>query len=243
MSLGESEIHVWRAELDAPAAAHDRLKRHLSPDELARASRFVFEEHRRRFVAARGILRDVLARYLGCTPAALQFRYGRRGKPEVDSGGLDLRFNLSHSGGVAVVAVARGREVGIDVERIRPEAATDAIARRFFSPREVEALAALPPKERLEAFFRCWTRKEAYIKARGEGLRIPLSSFDVSVGREAALLAVRGAPEESSRWTLAELQPGPSYAGALAYEGDELTLTFWDWAPGTLPAPDASGTA
>ena len=229
MSLEESEIHVWRAELDAPAWVQERLRRYLSSDELARAAKFLFEPHRRRFVAARGILRDVLARYLGCIPAALQFRYGPHGKPEVDSAGLDLRFNLSHAGDVALVAVARGREVGIDVERIRPEAATDAIARRFFSPREVEALAALTPAERLEAFFRCWTRKEAYIKARGEGLRIPLSSFDVSIGREPALLAMRGAPEEGARWTLAGLQPGPGYVGALAYEGDAPALTFWEW--------------
>lgn len=234
LTLDENEVHVWRASLDLTASRIQSLERTLSPDECGRAGRFHFERDRRRFIVAHGLLRAILARYLGTEPGQLQFRYDPHGKPAlaVDSGGGGLRFNLSHSHRVALYAVARGREVGIDVERIRTAVDVEQIAERFFSPREVAALRVLPPEVRTEAFFTCWTRKEAYVKARGKGLALPLDQFAVSLtpGEPAALLSVRGMLQETSRWSLRALAPGPGYVAALAVEGHSRRLRCWQWA-------------
>jgi len=235
-ALGRADVHVWRTALDRPADAVAALAETLSGDERDRAARFHFERDRRRFTAARGGLRALLAAYLGVTPAAVAFEYGAHGKPRVAEApaGGDLRFNVSHSAGVALYAVARGREVGVDVEGHREDFATAEIAERFFSPAERRALSALPPERRCEAFFACWSRKEAYIKARGLGLSLALDAFDVSLapGEPAALLATRDDPAERDRWSLRALDPGPGLAGAIAAEGRDWTLSCWRWEEG-----------
>jgi 4'-phosphopantetheinyl transferase len=209
------------------------LEQTLSEDERERARRLRFERDRRRFVVARGTLRGLLARYTALDPAALRFQYGRRGKPALaaELNATGLRFNLSHSHELALYAVARGRELGIDVEQRRPDRAEAGIAERFFSPRELEALRALPTERWTEAFFTCWTRKEAYIKAKGAGFGIALDQFDVTVapGQPAVLLATRQDPPDAARWSLHDLHPGDGYAGALAMEGDARILRYWQW--------------
>ena len=225
---------MWRASLDMAAAPLQTLKHALSPDECRRAERYRFALDCDRFIARRGLLRAILARYLHGGPDRLRFCYGAHGKPAlVDSRGKPpLRFNVSHSGGLALYAVACDREVGIDLERVRPDVYDGEIAERFFSSREVASLRALPATAQVEAFFRCWTRKEAYVKARGEGLSIPLDQFDVSLapGEPAALVNVSGEPREPSRWSLHSVSPAPDYAGALAAEGQPVGVVCWQWS-------------
>jgi len=227
---GDDDVHVWRAGLDVTPERARALGATLSPDERARADRFRFEWDRGRSIAARGALRAILARYLDADPRALIFQYNPHGKPALAGVyGDALRFNLSHAGGLALYAVARGREVGIDVERIADDVEIDALAARFFAPEETRGLAALPPEARRGAFFRCWTRKEAYVKARGLGLALPLDLFAVSVAPgEPARLS--WAPEgDPARWSLRDLDPDPGYAAALAVEGDPARVLLWQW--------------
>jgi len=222
-------LHVWRIDLNREDGELAALRATLSEDELARAARFRFEWLRRRFIAARGALRNILAAYLGADAAALRFTYSAYGKPSL--AGASLRFNLSHSNELALVAVAAGCEVGVDVEFMRPDTAGSRIAERFFSPREVEALRALPPAEQLQGFFNCWTRKEAFIKAVGQGLSYPLDAFDVTLapGEPAAVLAIRGDAALARRWTLQALSPGEGYAGAAAVEAKIHRVSCWEW--------------
>lgn len=239
-ALGRAEVHVWRAALDLEPARVAVFAETLSPDERDRAARFHFDRDRVRFTVARGVLRAVLGGYLGLPAAALAFDYGAHGKPSLAAAvaraprgapGADLRFNVSHSAGVALCAVTRGREVGVDVEGLRADFATDEIAERFFSPAERAALRTLPPEARCAAFFACWTRKEAYIKARGLGLSLALDAFDVSLapGEPAALLATRDEPGATDRWLLRALDPGPGLAGAVVAEDRDWTLHCWTW--------------
>src|SRR5262249_48848883 len=209
----------------------------LTSDEQRRAERFYFPQDRQHFIAGRGILRVVLGKYLGREPHQLQFDYNLHGKPKL-IGEKRLRFNLSHSHGLALYAVTWEREVGVDIEHVRPDFAGEAIAERFFSPNETAVLRSLPDHLRVAAFFNCWTRKEAYIKARGKGLAIPLDQFDVSLapGEPAALLADRAAPPESQRWAMCCLAPGPGYAGAVAVEGHDWRLWCGHWPDETSSA-------
>ena len=228
------EVHVWRAALLRPASEVEALRALLSADELGRADRFRFGRDRSNFVAARGILRTILGRYLRQTPSLLLFDYNQYGKPALrGAGGADaLRFSVAHSGDIALYAVARGREVGIDIERVREGVACEEIAGNFFSHREVEMLRELPAGQRTEGFFNCWTRKEAFVKALGEGLSFPLSQFDVSLapGEPATLLSVRGGDEcGASGWSLRELTPGFGCVAAVAVEGDGWRLGCWQW--------------
>ncbi len=175
-----------------------------------------------------------MGRYAGREPSAIAFRYGGWGKPGLDEArdGDGLQFNLSHSGDLALLAVARGRRLGIDVEAVRPMADAGPIAARFFSPRECERFRRLPESEQLAAFFRCWTRKEAYMKATGAGMSMPLDQFDVTLspGEPPALLRVEGLPDEPSRWSYRDLDPGPGYLAALAVEGTGWRLRGFDLA-------------
>lgn len=233
-ALHPDEIHVWHASLEMPDAALAPAQATLDQHELARAERLRSPHDRRRFVAAHGALRAILAGYLGGQPNALRFQNGPRGKPHL----LDepsLRFNLSHSGECALVAVAWEREVGIDIEQIRPERAGMAIAERFFSPYEAAILRGLPDGERIAAFFRCWTRKESYIKARGDGFGLPLDAFDVALapGEPPALLRTRHDPDDAARWTLRDVPVGDDYGAALAVQGSgwRLILRRWRTSP------------
>ena len=235
--MTRSDVSVWIARLDVPPRDVEEFSRTLSDDERARARRFAFEHLRRRFVVGRGLLRRLLGRCAGVAPERLDFSYGQYGKPALagPSSALPLRFNLSHCEDLTLYAVTVGREVGIDVERIRPDFATLDIAARFFSSGEVAVLRAISdPIARVRAFFACWTRKEAYIKARGEGLSFPLHRFRVSLegGAPAALLDVSDDPGEASRWRLEALDPGSAFAGALAVEGQGWRLSCRQWPEG-----------
>ena len=235
--LGPAVVHVWRLPLAVPADRECRLERLLSVHEPARADRFAFPDLRRRFVVGRGALRSILAPYTGVPAAALRFRYGPRGKPALDGPSRpgSVRFNLSNSHELALVAVARGRELGVDVEWTgRTLSDAEHIAERFFSPAERAALRALPAALRLDGFYACWTRKEAFIKALGDGLALPLDAFDVSLapGAPAALLAGRGPAADVARWELHALDAGPDYAAALVVEGRGCRVLTRGW-PGT----------
>jgi 4'-phosphopantetheinyl transferase len=229
LTVSRGEVHVWRASLDVTPRRRTSLLATLSSDERARADRFHFERDRHHFITGRGLLRAILARYLETAPAALQFHYDAHGKPRLAGAFPDrLRFNVSHSHGLALYAVSVDRELGVDLERIEPRLET-GIAERFFSPREVATLRALPTHAQRDAFFACWTRKEAYVKARGEGLTLCLDQFEVSLspGEPAALLRTAGDPDEARRWSLEELAPEPGYAAALAVEGRDWGLRCW----------------
>jgi len=233
LRLEEGEVHVWRATLARPPAELARLSPLLDDEERSRAGRFRFPVHRDRFVAGRGVQRQILARYLGADPAALRWRLASHGKPGLDGfeAAGDLRFNVSNAEDGLLVAVARGRELGVDLERLRPMPDGRDIARRFFSAPENEVFDAIPAEGRDLAFFTCWTRKEAFIKAVGEGLSMPLDRFDVTLapGEPARLLRTRGDPAEANRWTLRELDAGPEWVAALAVEGGGWTLRLFDW--------------
>lgn len=194
----------------------------LAPDEVERARRLAFEADRRRFVGSRIALRRILAGCLGVAPRKIELRAAPFGKPHLDPElhGSALRFNVSHSGDLALVAVGREVEVGVDVELRRPTPDLEGLAGRHFSPGERAAIAALPPARRLEAFFDYWTLKEAYLKACGDGLNRRLDAFDVALDHDLPprLLEVRDRPGDEQRWTLARLRPAAGYAAALAAE-------------------------
>ncbi len=233
LTLESDEVHVWRATLDGSPSRVTRLNQMLVPEEREKADRFHFPKDRNRFIVARGFTRSILSGYLELDPGELQFKCNPYGKPALLTAraGVPLRFNISHSHGLGLCAVTHGREVGVDLERIRPEVATEQIAERYFSPREVAALRTLPLTAQPQAFFDCWTRKEAYIKARGEGLSLPLNMFSVTLApaEPARLLEVRADPGEVSRWILRELLPAPGYAAAIAVEGTSMRLRCWQW--------------
>jgi 4'-phosphopantetheinyl transferase len=231
--LTGGEVHVWRANLHCEEAALHRFAATLASDEMARANRFYFQRDRNSHIAARGILRELLGQYLNRSPSELVFDYGSFGKPSLrpDTPEPFVQFNVSHSHGLALLAFATGRQLGVDVERIRPDIAAEEIAERYFSPIEVAELNALPPSLRAEGFFLCWTRKEAYVKARGEGLQIPLKSFHVSV-TPSHLERLHSA--DSNRWSLHSLRPSPDSVGAVVAEGQNSHLLCYDWSHSTI---------
>jgi 4'-phosphopantetheinyl transferase len=220
--LAPGEAHVLSVTLGAAAGVVERLRRHLADDEVARAARFRFEPDRERFTIARGVLREVLAAHLDVPPAGLAFRTGAHGKPALagPAAGDWLRFNVSHSGDIVLVALARARAVGVDVERVRADIADVELARRFFSAREQAALAGLPEDGRRALFFRIWTCKEAFVKATGDGVSRPLRDFDVVDDAGDVALRTDVAPPEARRFTLAALPAPAGYAAAVAVEVD-----------------------
>lgn len=227
---------MWRAALSQSPYAMAALTRLLSPGERARAGRYRFEDDGHRSVIAHGLLRLLLAQCLEQPPACLSFESGEFGKPALAATvGSDRsaapHFNISHSGDWILIALAMDRPVGIDVECLRMDMACETIAARFFSPRERQALASLPAEQRTAAFFECWTRKEAYLKARGDGLTLALDGFDVSLlpGRQPRLLATRHDPEDVTRWRMANVHPGPGHAAAVVARGFGWRLRCWHW--------------
>ncbi len=216
-------VDLWCIELDRPEAEVHALAANLGPDEQARAGRFVARQHRHRFRVARGMLRRILSAYCAVAPEALEFRYGAHGKPELDRPGAP-HFNLSHSGKYAMLAVTDTGPVGVDIELARPLRDMQAVARRFFSAAECEVFFALTPRAQRSAFYRCWTRKEAYIKALGTGLFTPLESFDVSLaaGQPARLLAIGGDAGAAAEWTLLDPGAPAGYAAALAVHARDV---------------------
>ena len=226
--LAASEVHVWTASLDVAPLQTDALAELLSPEERERAARFFADRDRRRFVVGRGILRITLGRYTGIAPEALQFRYGRHGKPLLAAGARwhDLNFNVSHSKDTILYAVALKRHVGIDIEHVRPDIETDEVAARFFSVREAAALRALPAEQRVRAFFRIWTRKEAFLKGKDDGLSVSLGDFDVSCDENARFLS---SSMRASGWYLRDLSATDCQVAAIAVEGTDWVLRRWEW--------------
>jgi 4'-phosphopantetheinyl transferase len=216
--LKSDEIHLWHAEISAIDVEELASRKLLSEDEIARMRRFHFDKDRKNFLFCRSMLRILLASYLGLSPAELRFAYSAHGKPNLAEPSGNLQFNLSHSAGAVLFAFCTERRIGVDVERVRRDLNVQEIASRFFSDAENRALRQCPDAH--EAFFRCWTRKEAFVKARGEGLSCPLETFDVSVAdeEEQVSLTTRPDPCEAERWQVRSLNSFPGYAAALAVE-------------------------
>ncbi len=231
MDLSNDHIHVWVASLDVSPELLERLRSTLSAEEFERASHFYFLRDRACFAAGRGILRHLLGSYLRVAPERLSFCYNDYGKPALSGQhAAALRFNLSHSDAIAVVAVTPERDLGIDVERYSESKGDEAVAEKYFSPREFACFRSVPEGLRTRVFLNCWTRKEAYIKARGMGLSIPLDSFDVSLapGEPAALLRT-AEHDDSLKWQLQDLMLGENYVGALAASGWGWTFELRRW--------------
>lgn len=229
ITLRAHEVHVWQLALESNDAIMAREEALLSPDEQARAAAFFHPQSRTRWIRGRAGLRRLLGRVLDCPPAHLTFGYGPYGKPFLE--GVRLRFNLSHSGALALVAVARDREIGIDLEGPGRGMDVLALAKRFFSVAEQQALTALAPEARLSAFLEVWTRKEAFLKAIGLGLTLDLRCFDVSVGVQAHLLAIRDNRWTVGDWHLHALHPPLPFAATLAVAGTATHLQCWTWDP------------
>lgn len=228
--LPVDEVHVWQVDLIAWEKEVESLIELLDAEERERAARFKFPAPRNQFVISRALLRQALGRYRRIDARAIRFRTTANGKPELAEN-CDLRFNLSHTAGVTVFAVARHRQVGVDVERIRQDTDAIELAERFFSPPEVQWLRSQPAEQLIPTFFSCWTAKEAYIKAQGEGLSLPLSGFGVlprASGSELQL-EVYGDPEESRRWSMWQLELGPELRAALAVEGEGCRVRLGQW--------------
>ncbi|HAV77677.1 MAG TPA: phosphopantetheine-protein transferase [Anaerolineae bacterium] len=230
LTLDLDHVDVWRVYLDPTSDSIQLADSTLSEDESHRAAQFRFDKDRHRFIASHFALRDVLSRYLHYVPREIEFIVGEYGKPAINSN-INIDFNLSHSGDYALIAVARDHKVGVDVERFRDNMEHEKIAHRFFSKREIAELMSLQPELRIRGFYNCWTRKEAYIKAHGLGLSLPLDSFDVSLtpNEPATLRATRPDPQEAPRWTLLSLDIGTNYACAVAVDRKDLEFRFWDW--------------
>ena len=225
--LGAHEIHVWSMRLDLPHVVLSRLESTLSPEEASQAGRFRFAADRDRYVAAHGLLRVLLANYLGTSPGRVALIAASGGKPRV-ARPESLRFSLSHAATMALVAVSADREVGIDLEQIGEVDDLGRLAETCFSPAEVATLASLPKSQRLRAFYAGWTRKEAFLKATGDGLSRPLSSFAVSLPPDEPprLLHVQGDPRAPERYWLVALEPAAGYVGALAVDGPPATIRW-----------------
>jgi 4'-phosphopantetheinyl transferase len=220
--LAAGEVHVWRASLQLDERVISDLEGVLAADERDRARRLRLEQHRSRFIAARGLLRLLLGCYVGMAADELVFSYGAFGKPRLAA--ATPAFNLAHSDAVALYAFTNGADVGIDVEvPRRRRAELMPVAERFFSPGEVRALRAVAAEHQQMAFLACWTRKEAFIKARGDGLSLPLDSFDVTLapGQPAALTRTAWSADEPEQWRLMDLtDPAAGYVAAVAMRGD-----------------------
>jgi 4'-phosphopantetheinyl transferase len=231
--LGRDEVHVWLASLDRRQSELKFFESILAKDEMDRAKRFYFQKDRERFIAGRGLLRVILSSYVGVPPGEIFFTYGSNGKPGLkrQDGQPAIDFNLAHSGGTAIFAITQDRAVGIDIESVKYEFPVESVAERFFSEAEVAALRRLPEQMKKIAFFKCWTRKEAFIKALGDGLSCPLSDFDVSLtpGEPARLLHVKWASEEASRWCMEDIDCIAGCAAAIVFSGPQCRMHVSPW--------------
>lgn len=233
LTLSGNEVHVWRVALDVDTTTIHSLFSTLCATEQQRAERFYLQLHRDRFIVGRGVLRKILASYLQIHPSEISFNYNCYGKPSVVvSGEEPLRFNLSHSQELALIAVTQSCDVGVDLERIRDDFACQEIAEKFFSPTEVATLRSLPPHLQTTAFYTCWTRKEAFIKATGKGLSLPLDHFGVSLipGEPAKLLYTTWDESQAQRWILQDIVPGDGYAGAIALPKKNWIFKYYQFS-------------
>lgn len=231
--LAQNNVHVWCSSLSQSADVVQQLSTLLTEEERERADRFQFEHLRQSFILARGTLRVILSSYLNSEPGDLRFGYTANGKPYLSdpSDPKGISFNLSHSNDLVLYAITSGRQVGVDIEYIRPIPELMDIAANTFSPEENYQLKSQAESQRLDAFFHCWTRKEAFIKAIGEGVSFPLDQFDVSLtaGKPARLLSIRGSKKEAAGWSMFSWQPTEGYVAALVVEGTGCSVTYREW--------------
>jgi 4'-phosphopantetheinyl transferase len=229
LALADKELHVWRASLDLPRELLGRMASTLNANEKERAGKFLVARARERFVAARGILRQLLGMSLGLDPAKIEFRYGPKGKPSLSTThNSKASFSVSHSQGMGLFAFAGGGEVGVDIEEVKEDFKGMQIASHFFSEEEIAGLTKLPPELADKAFFQCWTEKEAYVKARGQGLSIPLRNFTIRFSDREQVLR----DETGRRWSCYALEPARGFAGAVVAEGEGWSLSYYDWPAG-----------
>lgn len=233
LELPTGEIHIWWVSLDQLDLRLARFIETLALDERRRAERFHFEMDRKRFIIRHGILRKILGCYLNYEPAELQFSYGKHGKPMLADtlGDGIIYFNMSHSEGLALYGFSLDREIGVDIERFCEIPEIDKIVEQLFSKKENDIFRSLPENEKKEAFFKCWTRKEAFVKAVGDGLSRFLDKFEVSVvpDEPARLLRIEGDSKRGHQWSIQDLQPAPGFVGAFAVNGRNWQLHCWQW--------------
>jgi 4'-phosphopantetheinyl transferase len=228
LDLAADDVHVWFARVVDIRNIMVACTNLLSAPEQARAEKFKFARDRDLFVAAHVALRSILARYLKQSVAEIDFAVGPNGKPSLATGSSQpIRFNLSHSGDLAMIAVASRREVGVDVEIIKQDFVFDDIAVRFFTAREVAALRALPSDVRCQGFFKCWTSKEAFLKAKGTGLSGELDEIEITIDEDGQVRIAASTPG----WSLAEINPGEDYVAALAIQGEQARTHLYRWTP------------
>ncbi len=233
VSLNKSDLHIWRADLPQDEARSEIYWRVLNEEERQRASRFKFAKHRNRFIIARGILRFLLADYLSLLPQEVNFQYSAHGKPEIapEQNPDSLRFNLSHSHDMATYVFAYRYDVGIDVEYLLHDCEANEIAKRFFSEKEYEEYCLVPDEFKQIAFFNAWTRKEAFIKAVGQGLSYRLSKFAVTLtpGQPARLLNIESDPNAAAGWSLHAFEPNENYVAAIAVNRPNYSPHYLQW--------------
>lgn len=232
IQLADDEVHLWCIQLDQATSCLERLQQTLTEDERIRADRFVFPRHRTRFIVARVMLRTILGQYLQVAPHSVRFTYEAYGKPVLaEPAQQHLCFNLSHSETVALCAVSRQRGLGVDIEVVRPLPDLLALARNVFTPYEYATLCTLPLQQQTEVFFHGWTRKEAFIKAIGEGISCPLDRFEVSLapGDSCHVRHIAGDAYAAAQWTLVALNPAVGCIGAVAVHDVHLRFVCWQW--------------
>lgn len=233
--LSPSTIHIWRIPLDEPQDRLDHFRGLLTSKEQQQADRFLFEDHRRRFIVGRGQLRTLIGQYIGATPPEVRFQYSNLGKPSISAEDSDsgIQFNLTNSKDWALLAVTAGDELGIDMEGIREMSDMEGLARRFFAQPEISAITQhASPSKRLQAFFRCWTRKEAFLKAIGTGLTFPLDKVCVTINDEIAAQIewIDSEDEDPDGWTLRHIEPVEGFVGALARKAPAEDVQSWHWS-------------
>ncbi len=233
--LANNQVHVWRANLDLPTAEINQLATLLSTDEIARANKFRFPEHKRRFIATRGILRQLLGNYLQISAKILKFEYSDRGKPRLAASISDssLEFNVSHSQEYALYGFTHHNQIGVDLEYLRDMKDAAKIAERFFSPRESQLIASLNSEQQQRIFFKLWTAKEAYLKAIGTGLTGSLDGVDISLDQAGypSLLAINGNVAAAASWSMHHCIPAINYVASVAIKTNIIKqqINFWNW--------------
>ena len=228
-SLGTNSVDLWRVALDVEPDCQAALGDLLSSQETQQARRFQFERDRRRYLVSHAALRTILSQYLNCDPHAVHYQVSSYGKPSL-KGRTDLHFNLAHSHELALIAVTMLGEIGVDIEYIRGLDGIDQLARVCFSEQEYQQFRALPDHEGMHAFFHCWARKEAYIKALGQGLSHPLQRFSVTVlpTQPSRLVTIDGSADEAAKWTLQSVDVGVEYTAAFAVRATSVKAQCWN---------------
>ena len=228
--LETEEVHIWQANLGLHKSSLTSFLKLLSLDEKNRANKFKFKKDYLRFVIGRGILRKLLGKYVGINPTEISFQYGEYGKPSLPKQNL-LQFNISHSKDLILLAFSRNVSLGVDLEYLNSHIEIKEIATRFFTKNEVKSLLALPEKQQIVGFFNCWTRKEAFIKAVGEGLSFPLDSFEVSLhpDKPAKLLATHWQSDDASKWSIHSIPLKQNFIGSLAVESTIKNIRYLKW--------------